>query len=177
MLEIVTGVIVATVALALVLEPLLRPAGFSRLSGAVEPDFQDIEESDSPKVQALLALREIDFDRATGKLSDADYADLRKKYAAMVLEAVQGEEAAATAVDGDDAAEAAIERIKSIQLEHCPTCNLQLEPGSAFCSNCGRSLLIADAPQRCWTCGSDLQPESKFCGGCGSTVTQGVSTA
>jgi hypothetical protein len=82
MLELIAGVLVTFVAVGVVLEPLIprpgaRPAA---APAAEEPEFIDIEESESPKIQALLALKEIEFDRATGKLSDEDYNALKAKY-------------------------------------------------------------------------------------------------
>ena len=40
---------------------------------------------------ALTALKEIEFDRETGKLSDADYAYLKEKYTAAALQALRAE--------------------------------------------------------------------------------------
>jgi hypothetical protein len=82
MLELIAGVIVAFVAVALVLEPLFSARGAEPFAASPtdQIDFTDIEESESAKVQALLALKEIEFDRATGKLSDEDYTALKTKY-------------------------------------------------------------------------------------------------
>ncbi len=40
---------------------------------------------------ALTALKEIEFDRETGKLSDADYELLKRKYTVAALEALRVE--------------------------------------------------------------------------------------
>jgi hypothetical protein len=58
MLELVAGVAVAIAAMAFVLEPLVRRIGDAG-PVAPEPDLTPLEESESPKVQALLALKEI----------------------------------------------------------------------------------------------------------------------
>ncbi len=174
MLELVTGIVVAIVTLLVVLQPLLRPdirvADFR--SPQYEDDFSDIEESESPKIQALLALREIEFDRATGKLSDADYASLKQKYAESAVSAIREErevdQQTAHIENEDDAAEAMIARARSTRLSVCPTCDHKLEVGSIFCSNCGRSLVVDDSLPRCWVCGADLSLGGKFCGECGA---------
>lgn len=92
-MELIAGVVVALAALFLVLEPLMRP-GRMRLAEAEldEDDLLPPEESDSPKMQALVALKEIEFDKATGKLSDEDYARLKAKYSQMALLAMHAEE-------------------------------------------------------------------------------------
>ncbi len=153
MLELIAGVIVALAALALVLEPLLvkdpPPAPPSPSpSASVEPDFTSIEESESPKIRALLALKEIEFDRATGKLSDEDYAGLKAKYSAEAVEEIRKEEAAAAAAaagagaaaEAVDAAEHAVQLAKRAALVVCSACGPRPEPAAVFCSRCGRLL-------------------------------------
>ena len=139
MLELMAGVIVALVALALVLEPLLAKEPPS-LSTSVEPDFTSIEESESPKIRALLALKEIEFDRATGKLSDEDYAGLKAKYSAEAVEEIRKEEVAGAAAEAVDAAEHAVQLAKRAALVGCPACGPRPEPTAVFCSKCGRLL-------------------------------------
>ncbi len=177
MLELLTGIVIALVVLALVLEPLLRaPAPGLSVSEATgdEDELDDIEESESPKVRALLALREIEFDRATGKLSESDYEQLKQQYSARALEAIEEEKALGIAQgardEAEDAAEALIQRVKSQRSPDCPTCQHPLVPGSLYCSTCGRSLTVADASPRCWICGTDLLLEAKFCNDCGAEV-------
>ena len=108
-MELVAGIVVAVAALALVLEPLVRgdvDQG-APTSPVDELDFTDIQESESPKIQALLALKEIEFDRATGKLSDEYYGALKKRYANVALAAIKAEDAVGEYA-WDDPAEAAI---------------------------------------------------------------------
>ena len=180
MLELITGVVVAIVVLLVVLQPLLRPdmRATDLRSSQPEDDFSDIEESESPKIQALLALREIEFDRATGKLSDADYAFLKHKYAESAVSAIREErdvdQQTPHVQNEDDAAEAMIARARSTRLSVCPTCDHKLEVGSIFCSNCGRSLIVDDSLPRCWVCGADLPSGAKFCGECGTRSSHGA---
>jgi hypothetical protein len=141
MLELVAGVAVAIAVLALVLEPLARRSvGVESLGFADAPETTPLEESESPKVQALLALKEIEFDRATGKLSDEDYSELKTRYGREALAAMDAEQEQATAVAGaDDPAEALIQAAGR-DLQICPVCGPRPETGAAFCSECGRPL-------------------------------------
>ncbi len=184
LLELTTGIVVAIVALAAVLEPLLRNNAVHRPATAVadvQDDIVEIAESESPKIQALLALREIEFDRATGKLSETDYATLRQRYASQALEAIQEEQRAESGErdeeELDAKAEAAVARIKAQRGTPCPTCDHELEPGAVYCSRCGRSLLVADAAPRCWICGTDLPSNAKFCDHCGSALPEHTPAA
>ena len=73
LLELVVGVLLAAGAVFFVLRPILRPEGEdgNRETGNVS-EGEDPEDDFSPRAVALRALKEIEFDRATGKLSDAD---------------------------------------------------------------------------------------------------------
>ncbi len=150
MLELLAGAAVTIAALALVLEPLAR-SGARRPPQTGDPDdefeFTPLEESESPKVQALLALKEIEFDRATGKLSDEDYERLKVTYSRKALDALNAEEhqhkadhaRAAAVAPGDDPAEALIREARG-QLRLCPRCGPRPEAEAAFCSECGQPL-------------------------------------
>jgi hypothetical protein len=176
MLELIVGVLVTFVAVGVVLEPLIprpgaRPAA---APAAEEPEFIDIEESESPKIQALLALKEIEFDRATGKLSDEDYNALKAKYQQVALAAIDAEEQEGTPGAGTpaDAAEELIKRAREAKV--CPNCGPRPEADAAFCSDCGRKL-AASAPSSksgsfCDGCGASLSGGAKFCGECGAKV-------
>ena len=182
MLELIAGIVVAFVAVGAVLQPMMaggravgRPSG--RPDDGVE--FEDIEESASPKVQALLALKEIEFDRATGKLSDEDYRELRAKYSRVALEAIRLEESgrSAGAERTEDAAEALVRRVAKGGLIVCPTCGPRPEVDAAFCSDCGKPLSTtaqpsAESPAYCEGCGARLSEHAKFCAECGSRVGQ-----
>jgi hypothetical protein len=141
MLELVAGVAVAVAAMAFVLEPLVRRIGDVAW---VVPDLEvtPLEESESPRVQALLALKEIEFDRATGKLSDGDYAELKARYGRQALAAMDAEQTQARVVAGaEDPAEALIRAARQ-DLAVCPSCGPRPETGATFCSECGRPLAV-----------------------------------
>ena len=164
--EAVAAALVGVVALWLVLRPLLGPPP--------PPDLveEPVEQDETPKGVALLALKEIEFDRETGKLSDADYRYLKGKYTAEALEALRTEEG--LGVPGD--AEALIaQRVQALRFAAaappgapaCPSCGPRPEADALFCSGCGGRL---PAPAACARCGTPLSSDSRFCEGCGSRV-------
>src|ERR1041385_8700109 len=76
-----------------ILKPILWPdvaGGGMRDAGSGE-EGEDPEDDLSPRAVALRALKEIEFDRATGKLSDADYDALKGKYTSEALVALRAE--------------------------------------------------------------------------------------
>ncbi|MGD8726224.1 MAG: zinc ribbon domain-containing protein [Gemmatimonadales bacterium] len=184
MLELIAGVVVAFVAVAAVLQPLLAGGrssmqmGVAR-AGAVE--FEDLEESGSPKVRALLALKEIEFDRATGKLSEEDYEELKVKYSRVALSEIKKEEQGTVgkqdaAAEGD-AAEALVRQVATGGTVVCPSCGPRPEADAAFCSDCGKPLSTSSAETfsteggaYCEACGAKLSGSAKFCPECGTKV-------
>src|SRR5882724_1416240 len=100
--EAVVAALVGLAAVWLVLQPLLHPA---RPASSV---FEPLDPEETPKGIALTALKEIEFDRETGKLSDADYELLKAKYTGVALEALRLDSAAAEGEAGSDDVEAMI---------------------------------------------------------------------
>jgi len=156
MLALLVGSVLAIAGLAYVLMPLLRPdltAASARTLGGneVEPT-------------AIDALREIEFDQATGKLSAEDYAALRAEYTPLALaelEAAAGTPEVSTA----DPAEQLIARAKS-RATSCPSCGPRPESDALYCSDCGRNLA-----SRCLKCGATVEhPQARFCGECGAAI-------
>lgn len=173
MLEMITAAILGLAVAALLIAPLLR-TGTVPVSGVDEPE--DIEET--RKGMALSALREIQFDRATGKLSDEDYEELNARYTARALEVIRSEDAEVpmpeplvAGAEGGDPVEALIaDRVRTLQTGtvRCATCGPRPESDALFCSSCGRSLAVGG----CAACGAALIPGSRFCEDCGAAVAR-----
>jgi hypothetical protein len=72
LVEAVAAALVGLAVLWLVLQPLISPRPRAPLP--LEP----LDPEETPKGVALTALREIEFDRETGKLSDPDYHPSRR---------------------------------------------------------------------------------------------------
>ena len=162
MLPLIVGTLLAVGALAYVLYPLLvGPVPMRRVTRATAPSAR-IAEHD-----AVVALREIEFDRVTGKLSDADYEELKTRYTARALEAMRARAAAVEPVDestgtADDAIEAAVRAYRE-RMRSCATCGPRPEPDAAYCSHCGRYL-----PGACEGCGASItEAGAAYCASCG----------
>jgi hypothetical protein len=122
---------------------------------------------------AVAALREIEFDRETGKLSDGDYAELKTRYTREALAELRAADArdaatapvvlaASSSADAADPVEAAIRRARENQ-RSCGVCGPRPEPDATYCSSCGSYL-----PGACGKCGTSVDlVGSRFCSGCG----------
>ena len=165
--EALAATLVGLLALFVVLRPLIWPGP------PEEPVFEPVEQEETPRGVALLALKEIEFDRETGKLSDEDYRLLKEKYTAQALEALRAEQ---QEVAPDDVEALIAHRVRALRsaaasappgARVCATCGPRPEPDAVFCSTCGGSL---PAPAACARCGTPLSADSRFCEGCGSRV-------
>jgi hypothetical protein len=141
---LILGVFVALAAVALVLDPLVRPETVRPPAPSLEPE--EVDPRVHRKELALAALKEIEFDRATGKLDDADYEAMKARYTAEALEAIRDADAAAAPVEpalaavtagGADAAEALVAAKKRSGARFCTECGARLEGVGRFCVECG----------------------------------------
>ena len=152
MLGLGVGTILALAAVAFVLYPLLVP---SRPAARSAESLEEI-----PGSTAVEALREIEFDRQTGKLSDADYASLKASYTERALAELRTEPAAAP-----DPVESLVLGFRA-QRRTCAEHGARPESDAAYCSECGRYLAGA-----CPTCGAAItEPAARFCAGCGNAL-------
>jgi DNA-directed RNA polymerase subunit RPC12/RpoP len=156
-LALVIGTMLAVGALAFVLYPLFfTPPRPLRVERVVAPRL-------SPRDEAVAALREIEFDRETGKLSDTDYAELKTRYTKQAIEAMRRESrGGGTVSKQDDEIEVAVRAYRE-QHAACPTCGPRPEPDAVYCSTCGRYLR-----DRCADCGAPVDAlDARYCVNCG----------
>lgn len=146
--EALLALLVGGAALLLILHPLLRPAPLAPTPGWDLPDLEETR-----KGQALIALKEIEFDLATGKLSDADFAELKRKFTAEAVAAIREEKEGAPAP-------APVRAGASIS---CARCGPRPEGDALYCSSCGGRVGTA----LCAGCGEPLVAGARYCEGCG----------
>jgi len=155
-MSLVAGLVLALAAVLLVLEPLLRAASGHAVTVA-EPLFSDSDDESDPRLarrdRALAAIKEIDFDRATGKLSDDDYARLKTQYTAEALEALREADAAAA----PDTASA---------ISHLPS-PVPDDVERLIATARGAS---ANGRRFCLECGTPLTGSRRFCLDCGTAL-------
>lgn len=133
MLELV---LVAALALAVILLVVSPLAG-----RAPTPGFEDpLPVEETRRGRALLAIKDLEFDHATGKLSDEDYSALKGRFTRDALQVLR-EEAA-------DPAESLVAQRRALldgavaTAKVCPDCGPRPEDEPIFCSSCGRRLVL-----------------------------------
>lgn len=161
-LALLAGTILAVGALTFVLYPL-----FFTVSDRTAPRRHD-EAPGNADDSAIVALREIEFDRATGKLSERDYAELRKTYGDRALRELRVETIEPETAEPRDAIEARVRAYRQTHRE-CPTCGLRPETDAVYCSTCGGYL-----DRVCDACAAEItEPGAVFCSSCGASLARG----
>jgi hypothetical protein len=122
--------LLAAAALAFVGWPLFRAH-----IGGREPLPDTTSPLERQKREAYAAIKEAEFDRRMGKLSDDDFNALTQRFRQQALSAIAGLEQAKRA-------EAPPRRAArgSVRMQYCPGCGEKLTTRGNFCSHCGRSL-------------------------------------
>lgn len=180
MIALVVGTLLALGAMAFVLVPLFRPPAERSLDDAAAE--REATRSDAApdgtagrREQAVEALREIEFDRATGKLAEADYVALKARYTAEAVAAMRASSspgAPQAPLDvvrrgrpTDDELEALIRRTRDAA-PVCPVHGPRAEDGARYCSECGVWL---GGP--CRRCGAAVTGAgARYCNGCGEKL-------
>lgn len=164
--SILLGVALLLSVAFIVARPLLERAA------AGEPEPAQAEALLFERDRVLSALRDLDFDHATGKLPDDDYAVQRarlvaegtavlKQLDALAPSAAPG--AAPVSPDLDAELEAAIARRRSRPAPAALPKPLDAEIEAAVTER-------RQVARFCSQCGHPLQPGDRFCGACGAAV-------
>ncbi len=127
---------VGLLVLWLVLGPLAAGQAAVESQQPLEPE----EAEETPRGAALAALKEIEFDRATDKLADADYAELKARYTAEAVAAMRAEDARRRPVDVEAMIAARARALVTGTTVACGAWGPRPEPDAVFCSTCGRPL-------------------------------------
>jgi hypothetical protein len=117
-------------------------------------DAAEAERLEHERALAMQGLRELEFDREMGKLSEADYAALREGLMARALGASAAlerlhaaiapvpEMAAARPRLVKSAAASATASATASRIRFCPQCGVEVAAGK-FCSECGAPLSVS----------------------------------
>ncbi len=170
MVEMLVKVMLALLAVALVAYPLLTPPRDE------EEDLDPPEELDElhrRQESTYSAIKELEFDYRTGKLSEEDFHDLDARYRTDALELMDAIEAwqedgrgdASEAQDADeqdgevhdaDARDAGADAAEAMDAEAEPI--VYDDDADAD----------ADAGAECGECGAVVSPDHRFCASCGA---------
>ena len=138
---LIGGVLLAAGVLLFVLEPV-----FSGKSAPMYDGDDLYDEGAARRRVALTALRDLEYDRATGKLDDNDYGQLRTELSREALEHLGEEGGGGEGGSGPDRAsrelEEEIAELRKAIREgmQCAACEHLNRLGARFCAVCGEAL-------------------------------------
>ena len=147
--------ILAVAAIGLAVRPLFQlEQATAHPVAAIDSNVENLL---SAREATYAAIKDLETDHAMGKLSDADFQNLRAKYEGKALAILQQLDAAQV----------------SGRLTHrvapssgtCARCGTPIAAGDKFCRSCGVSL----APT-CALCGAPVTADARFCRQCGAPV-------
>lgn len=127
MVPVIIGTLLALIALGYVLMPLFdeelaaKDMTATMNAAVIRADLSDEASQYSAQVEAL---REIEFDRATGKLSDDDYAQLKATYTDRALAVMHSSNESSAII--------------------CTQCSAFLTEGDLFCFKCGAKVVVQE---------------------------------
>lgn len=133
---------------ALVIWPLL--AGDRGFGAGLERELL-VDELAEEKEKILVALKEIEFDHRTGKLSNEDFRKLDSDYRTRALETLRRIEDLGLESTSDPLAvveadvRRALEGNSPSAPRSCLGCGERLASATRFCSNCGQPVQLAEA--------------------------------
>ncbi|HWA15553.1 MAG TPA: zinc ribbon domain-containing protein [Gemmatimonadales bacterium] len=171
LMEAIAAGLVGLAVVAFLLGPLSRGA-VAATGGSEDPE----DPEDTPRGVALAALREIEFDRATGKLSDEDYAALKRKYTAEAIAVLRSTDGSMNDTDGftDDTDSTDDDTDASVQssVQSVSSVDPSVDPIEARIADRVRQLQGAGAV-KCPSCGPRPEGDALFCSSCGQSLTTG----
>ena len=103
------------------------------------------------------ALRDLDFDYKTGKVSNEDYVPAREQLLTEAARYIGQRD------EKEDQLEAMIQKRRTSKGENCAECGASMESGQRFCSKCGAQVNHID----CHSCGKKVRAGDLFCSSCG----------
>ena len=164
---------------AIVVAFVLYPVFTEGTAGATaELDEAELALADLRDKKAMLyeVIHDLDFEKASGKISQVDYESTRNHYLAQVAAMIERLDALA-APDPPPKKTASTKtkkpakrqpRQESEDARACASCGELNPEGSKFCLECGKPFNLT-----CGSCGEGVPAKARFCTACGAKVKRG----
>ena len=127
--------LIVFVAILVVGYPLVNPEQYEYADA--DPGNAVLEHLTVTRNSVFDAIRDLESDRATGKLSDTDYSQLRARYDVQAAQVLQQIDAVSAAEALHSRAEEPHPQPADAELATCPHCHRHIQPNDRFCPTCG----------------------------------------
>jgi ribosomal protein L40E len=150
---------------------------FARAAEVAEPPSTGALERQNltdKKEQIYEAIKDLDFERQAGKLSEGDHRALRADFLSQAakamarideiehMEELHKRSQAAPVIDDTKGSVT-----EAVPRSSCPSCHETNPPGAEFCFRCGTKIPTS---VECPHCGTELPEEARFCISCGAAI-------
>lgn len=166
-------ILIAAGAFFIVGHPLFREGSGDELLGDSSA-MADARDLTSKKGEVYVAIKDMDFDYMTGKLSKEDYEELRNKYRLKALHIMKemdekkGTGAKETEEDLEEEILSLRRGNKTKEGERiCSSCGSPIHSDDKFCASCGSQ---ASFSLSCRKCKERIGEGDKFCSFCGEKI-------
>jgi len=142
----------------------------SQETGSQDPVEERLRRLNSEKESVYSALKEIDFDYNTGKLSKEDYDELEKRYksqAVALLKEIDSIGGKSYIQDLDEEIEREIRAVRKTDSISSLTDDEEIE---REITNARQSRILEDSGLTCSLCGNRYKPDDRFCSKCGAKL-------
>jgi hypothetical protein len=85
-------------------------------------------------------LKELEFDRQSGILTDEDYRDLVERYKRKAISLLKNIDEVESGAGVDEEIEEQVKELRRGRGKFCPQCGASYHEGDRFCSRCGANL-------------------------------------
>ena len=99
-----------------------------------------LQELNSRKDTTYSMLKELEFDRQSGLLTEEDYKDLEARYKGKAISILKDIDGLAKDDDVEDAIEKEVMSLRRSKDRFCPQCGERRRNNDRFCSKCGTNL-------------------------------------
>lgn len=154
--SLLVGILLLVASLAFVSLPFRQKQSANVKNRKVDASHKHSREA------VLSALRDLDFDFKTAKVSEEDYTPLRAQLMAEAAQYIEQE------TEEEKKLEALIQARRTHQKQtfSCEQCGALMEAGQKFCSKCGAAV----KKESCPSCGQKIQSGDQFCPSCGTKL-------
>ncbi len=118
-MEIILIALIIFITIVVVGYPLVNARRYA-LAGMGSAGDEQLENLDGARTTVIDALRDLEFDHLTGKLSDGDYQSLRAQYEVKAAHILRQ-----------------LDALTDSAKKFCPRCHGRVEPDDQFCFKCG----------------------------------------
>lgn len=138
------GIVLAAVAAAVLYRTLLPLVAPEQVVGDTRQSARQVRALEREKALVLRSIKELEFDKAMGKVADADYDEmvgrLRQRAVGLMQRIELGEAGLRERINKDLARLATPRNTKTVSARQCGQCQTLNDADARFCKTCGATL-------------------------------------